>query len=160
MEITKELVDKLSTDDITKKEYNEIVAAIGDKVHDIWTFICEVSGRNIDWYAFQNDVSYGRGNGSSGGSFDPDTDKETIDLQGEFDHCDYDGYEYNEGFPTSFLWTDYKPIVEKHYKDAKAKHAKKKVAKRKKHDELVSSIKKKLTVEELKIVSFNKGQCY
>ncbi len=163
MQITKELVEKLKTDDITKKEYNEVVAAIGNKVDEIWRLIIRASGRKLDWYAFQNDVSYGRGNGSSGGEFDPETDMKEIMLKGEFTDVKdglYDHYDYHYSFPTEFLWLEnYKEIVFKHLEECKTKSENKKNKQKKvKEDKgrLVNSIKSKLTPEELKVVQFKK----
>lgn len=157
MQITQELVQKLSDENISKKEYDKIVAAIGDKVNDIWRFIINASGRKLDWWAFSNDVSYGHGNGSSGGTFDPQNDAEFIDIGGENSYSESDDYLYNDGFPTRFLWEDYKQEVVKHVEDCKklkkaAAEKRKEAAAQKKA--LVESIKKKLTKEELKLVSF------
>src|SRR6185437_5159936 len=123
------------------------------------------SDRNLDWYAFRNDVSYGHGNGSSGGEFDPIEDKEWIEMQGDFDECDVPGYLYNDGFPTFFLWdgngTAYKKVVRDHLKEIKKKdkEAKKKAVEEKKQKmirqhELKQSILKKLTPEEASIIVF------
>lgn len=161
MKITKVLVNKLSSSDITKRDHEKIIAAINAKVNEIWRFIIKISGRELDWWAFQNDVSYGHGNGSSGGEFDPVADAELIEIHGENTYLDLDKYEYNEGFPTSFLWTDYETIVKEHVKAVKAFHSKKKEQKatareqrKLKRAEVMESVKKKLTKEELKFIKF------
>ncbi len=161
MPVSKELVAKLNDENITRKEYRQIIEQIGNEVNEIWRWICKESRRGLDWWAFRNDVSYGHGNGSSGGEFDPQEDVEWIEIGGEADYCDLPGYLYNDGFPTSFLWEDYKPIVKAHLAEIKKKH-KEAEAIRKKNEKLlktnytkmVASIKGKLTKEELSIIKF------
>jgi hypothetical protein len=118
----------------------------------------------MDWWAFSNDVSYGDGNGSSGGSFDPEADQSFINIEGEYTWHNSTLYEYNEGFPTNFLWTDYQKEVKKHLKDVIAKEKqnrqKKQEEKKKKlanFNKLIKSIKSKLTQEELRLVMFRKS---
>jgi hypothetical protein len=157
MMITKELIEKLSDENISKKEYDSIIAAIGDKVDEIWRFIIATSGRKLYWWAFSNDVSLGHGNGSTGGEFDPATDKDFIDIEGENKWLDNEFYEYNEGFPTRFLWEDYRTEVTNHVEDTikkKKEDAIKKNNETHAKKELVESIKKKLTPEELEIIHF------
>lgn len=159
------MVDSLSSDSITKKEYESIIGLIATRVDEIWKYILEASKRRLDWYAFQNDVYDGHGNGSSGGAFDPVADAEYIEFTGEFGRIyENDYYPYNEGFPTRFLWeVNYQDEVEFTIKDAEFKNDSKKddkkqkrLALKAKREELSKSIKSKLTKEELKCVTFKK----
>ena len=160
MKITKELVESLSSDTISKKNYDEIVSVIDDKVNTIWRFILKKANLELDWYAFQNDVSYGHGDGSSGGHFDPDVDKEFIELGGEYEIREDDFYQYSNGFPTELLWADdYKSIVTEHIKWANEQvklqnqKTKETVKTRKQiREKLLKSIKTKLTSEEIKVI--------
>ncbi|MCK9463039.1 MAG: hypothetical protein M0R80_25735 [Proteobacteria bacterium] len=160
--ITKELVESLSSDKITKKEYDRIVALITDKANEIWRFICEAAGIELDWWAFRNDMSYGHGNGSSGGEFDPETDKEFIEITGDRSYVD--DCPFNEGFPTEYLWMEnYRDVVveeiEKAEKKAKEAKAKKKLTKAEsaaKRKEIQDQIRTKLSKEELKHIQFKK----
>lgn len=161
MNITKELVDKLASDEITKKEYEKIIAVINDKVGDIWCYICEVSNRQLDWWTFDNDVSYGHGGGFSGGEFDPVEYKEWIEITGEYELLYKNKYyPYNNGFPTELLWnTDWKETVEENIKESFHKHSESKLSLKIKREEtkiknkkLIESIRQKLTKEELKLI--------
>lgn len=160
MNITKELVQKLYDPNITKREFDQIVAAINKKVNEIWHFIIDESSRKMTWWAFSNDVSYGHGNGSSGGSFDPEVDQSFINIEGEASWHDSELYEYNDGFPTNFLWIDYQKEVKKHLKNITKATVVKETEKKKKlgnFKKLVKSIKSKLTKEELQLVVFRKS---
>ena len=159
--VRQDLVEKLTSDEITKKEYDEIIALIAERVNEIWRFICEVSNRKLDWWAFQNDLSLGNGNGSTGGEFDPENDADEITIEGlnKYWHNPY--YAYNEGFPTRFLWEDYRTEVTQHVASCKERVEADKVKKikidkkaKEEKDRLVKSIQAKLTPEELKIVKF------
>jgi len=68
--------DSLYTPTISKKDYDEAVSKLNSRVEEVWKYICKVGKRKISWWAFSNDVDLGRGNGSTGGQFDPTTDKE------------------------------------------------------------------------------------
>lgn len=165
MTITKELVEKLSSDGVSVKEYRQIIAAIGEKVDEIWRYILEKSGRKLEWWAFRNDVSYGRGNGSSGGEFDPEEDKEFIEIIGNYSDSKFPSgtntpYQYDEGFPTELLWDEnWKETVRKNIQDSKdalekfKQQKKEKAALRKQKDaEMTATIKAKLTPEEVKFL--------
>lgn len=159
MEITKELINRLCGGEMKVKEYKEAIAAISNKVDGIWRFLVKDSGRNIDWWAFQNDRSFGHGNGSSGGEFDPENDSEWITIIGDVSCCDIPDYAYDDGFPTSFLWDDYRKIHKDHMTTIKEAEQKRKTTtkskkedKKKRDGELMESIKGKLTEEEWKLV--------
>lgn len=155
----KQLIESLTDPNITKKAYVEVIAIIDKKVDEIWRYILDISKRKLDWYAFQNDVSYGHGNGSSGGEFNPETDSEFIEFIGEFSHSSNEFYEYNYGFPTRFLWEDYQKEVKQHLLDIVVKSEQVKVVKPQKNSGLLlrkAKLKEKLasflTPEELKMV--------
>ena len=160
----KKLVDSLSDENITKKAYEKALSQIDDRVDEIWRYICKVSKRKLEWYAFSNDVEYGNGNGSSGGEFDPILYSKYIDLIGEYPAW-YDGnYDYDDGFPTELLWdADWQTTIKNHTALAKKaieekknktvlakaeKTAKDKLMKQKVKDKLASL----LTKEELKYI--------
>lgn len=155
----KEMVKMLSDPDIKKKDYNDYLEKINDKVNEIWRFIC--SDRNLIWWSFDNDSGAWNsgGNGSDGGEFDPIEHAEMISIIGEFNYVNNGYYEYNDGFPTRFLWEDYKKEVIEHQKLSKKKEEinkklekEKKAVKKTKKIELLKSIKSKLTAEELKFL--------
>ena len=163
---TKEQVKNLSSDNITKKEYDKTIDLISDRVDYIWRQIIKISRRELSWYAFQNDVELGSGNGSTGGFFNPETDSEFIEFTGKFSYLENPYYEYNDGFPTSFLWTDdesWTTEVIQNLNEMKAKlktdksdlkrEAKEKLLVKEK---IIESIKAKLSKEELKYIEFKK----
>jgi hypothetical protein len=153
MEITKELVESLLSDDIKHKEYLEIICQINYKVEEIWKYIIKASDRKMIWWDFEGH--------EDGGNFDPHVNQDDIEITGDFSECGLIGYEYNNGFPTELLWSDYKSVIEAHIEKAKKdteEHKKKQLEKRnlRKIDKvgLIKQIKAKLTPEELKIVKF------
>lgn len=158
--ITKELIDSLSSDRISKKEYGRIIGLIDTKVEEIWKFIIEKSGREMKWWAFSNDVYDGDGNGSSGGEFDPFWNKEFIGIIGECSDVDNDFYEYHTGFPTNLLYSEnFKDEVIAHIEKAKKAKEVRKLTERKpkgrkvKVEEMMKSIRSKVTEEEWKLIS-------
>ena len=160
--LTKELVESLSSDDITRKEYNRILELISERVNEIWRFICAESKRKLEWWAFRNDRSLGHGNGSTGGEFDPDEDMDFIEIIGENSTSRNNFYSMNEGFITELLWDeDYKTTVREIIardnqaeKDDKEKKKNKNTEKKQKKEEIIASIQAKLTPEELKFITF------
>jgi hypothetical protein len=159
MKLTKQDLANLSSDDITKREYNNLISRISDRVDTIWRKICKISGRKLDWWAFENDVDLGNGNGSTGGEFDPESDRDFITIIGDVTRNDS---EYDDGFPTRFLWEDdwEKEVVQSLEADKKEKLKAKQSAKQKREDLKIERninirlIKAKLTKEELKYITF------
>ena len=162
--VPKSKIQKLSDKKITRAEYNEIIEEISSRVDDIWKFIIKASGRTLDWYSFSNDKHEYDGNGSDGGEFDPRYDAEFIEIIGESSWLDGGHYDYNEGFPTKFLWdANYEEEVLTHVKQAReqiklAKENKKiqKTSRMAKNKEIIAGIRAKLSKEELKLVKFKK----
>jgi hypothetical protein len=154
--IPKERIVALNNPDIIKREYDAIIAEIDNRVTHIWKTLMKISGRKLDWYAFQNDVDLGRGNGSTGGQFDPKTDSEFIELGGEYSRRDVDG-DFQNGFPTRFLWTEdsvWQQEVLSHIEQNRQATNKKYKNEQQKKNAMIVLIKQKLTAEELKYISF------
>jgi len=157
------LVDKLYDPNISKREYDKIVDQIGDRTGEIWRQLCKISNRKLDWWAFGNDVELDRGNGSTGGEFDPNKYKKWIEITGKYDR-NYDEYDYDAGFPTEFLWTPddkWQEIVIKNIKELDTKIKRDKELSKQKREELKERkqkmrkvIESKLTKEELKYILF------
>lgn len=161
--LTEQEVKSLNDDRISKNDYDRIIARISVKTEEIWKYIISKSGRKLTWWAFRNDRSYRDGDGSDGGFYQPDEDFDYITIIGENTHCSYIGYQLNDSFPTEFLWTDYKEWVDAHVDVCRQNTEKAKELLKKEREEwkgkrksLIESIKKKLTKEELAIVSFIK----
>lgn len=157
----KQLVESLSDHDISKRLYDAAVEKINNQVNVIWRFICKTANRKLDWWAFSNDVSYGHGDGSSGGNFDPDNDDKFIEIIGDNSKFNAPHYEYNDGFPTELLWTDnWMEVVEAHTKRAKIfKSDEDNIKNRSAHrKEAISNLKDKLSSilskEEMNLISF------
>jgi hypothetical protein len=161
MPVPKELVDKLAdTENISYKEYLSIIEIINKEVDKIWVWICDFAGRDLRWWCFDQD--------EDGGSFDPVRHKEWISIGGEIENNSKISrdpeYPYGDGFPTSFLWGDYRWIVRTELRKIKKKRKeriKKRIEEKKrwmeKYPELVKSIRSKLTPEELSIICFRKS---
>lgn len=163
MRITKEMVDSLSNPDITKRQYDEIIAYINTRTIYIWESLIKLSKRKLNCFTFSNDVDYADGR-SSGGTFDPDEYDEWIEIVGEFSYIHDKYYEYNTGFPTKFLWmddADWKNEVLTNIKESKEleesekrKTKESREAKKIKSKEMREIILGKLTKEELKYIKF------
>jgi hypothetical protein len=162
--IAKERVNKLCDYNISKREYDEIIDEINNRVSKIWREICKISKRRVKWHAFRNDVELDNGNGSTGGSFDPRADAVFIELGGDYDYdYDRDG-DYAHGFYTRFLWTEddvWQKEVINHIESnkrkieiKKQKKKQKELAEKEERDRVVAIIKSKLTKEEIKYVQF------
>lgn len=167
--IAKERVNKLCDYNISKREYDEIIDEINNRVSKIWREICKISKRRVKWHAFRNDVELGAGPiwrayGSTGGSFDPRADVEFIELGGDYDYdYDRDG-DYAHGFYTRFLWTEdevwKQEVIEtiesnkRKFEIEKQKKKEKELTVKAERDRIVAIIKSKLTKEELKYIRF------
>lgn len=161
--LTKDLVLKLKDKNITKKEYDKIVKEIGNRVDDIWHVLLKISKRKLKWYAFRNDIAYSDGNGSDGGTFDIEEDGDFIELSGEYSRNEHDG-DFKTGFHTRFLWTpddEWQKEVLAHVSANKQEIANRKIklsekitANKIKRQNIIESIKSKLTKEELKLITF------
>lgn len=88
---------------LTVSRRSEILHTIYDRVKEIWKCILESANADLKWWAFDNDVEYGDGNGSSGGEFDPNLYKDWVGITGAWRGKLY-RFEY--GFPTNLLYDD------------------------------------------------------
>lgn len=164
MKITKELIEKLTSPDILKKDYDHIIGLIDEKVDDIWRKLLQLSCRKLDWWCFDNDVEYDSGDGSSGGTFDPTRYSNWIYIIGKFSNVNNSYYKYNDGFPTRFLWMEDKDVETEILTNVGQSHAKllsdkenddkKQEEKKKKREEMAAIIRAKLTKEELEYIKF------
>lgn len=153
--MTKERFNKLSSDNITKKEYDQILAEIDGESDDIWRFITTESGATLDWWIFGNDIE-------GKGDFDPFSYNKFISIIGE-NTISYQN-PYYEGFPTELLWDEnwretVKNEIEKSKKEINEKKLKIKLNRENKKGyraELKKIIQSKLTKEELKVITFKK----
>lgn len=161
MKIDKKDFDKLYSDSITKKEYDEIIGKIDKRFAEICKKYLKRKYRM--WYDYGNCSYEGY---PSNGYFDPNLYKDSIDIGGEYvttvtgneDNC----------FPTFWLWGDFEQEIEKEkkwYAEQEAKEKReveeKKAAKKAKEDairdnldSLMASVKLKLTAEEMQIIRF------
>ncbi len=151
--IKKEQFDYLFDENITKKQYNKIINDIDKRFGEICEIFLIKTNKNAAWYSYRNSLGY-----NEIYYFDPDEYRDYIKIDGEYIKPP-DGYGYE--FPTRWLWEDFedelKSNIEQYRIKEKIKKDKKKqqVAARKQQvDILKSSIKTKLTPEELKIVKF------
>jgi len=160
--IDKDLIDEMLDENISKKRYKEIEVIVNEKAQAVWYEICHICGRKIVWWGFSNDVELGNGNGSTGGTFDPEIYYDEIEMIGHYTNSKkyYDLYDY--GFPTRFLWEEnwQNEVVEnceKYKTKQEEKKAKEKI-KRKENkilkSEIQAKIKSKLTKDELKYIKF------
>ncbi len=158
--MTKERIDQLLDETITRKEYYSILAEIEGVVDEIWRYIIKFSGAKLKWWAFDNDVELGHGNGSTGGEFDLNEYLDWICIIGE--NTLNNDSPYYDGFPTKLLYNDnWREIVEKEILKSKEDKVKQKAIDKQKREEkkknrlwLKEQIQSKLTKEELKIIKF------
>jgi len=166
MKISKEDFDKLYSDTVTKKEYDQIITKIEARFNEIMETIWPSAKRPYKaWYDWGNCEYEGE---NSNGYFDPKDYKENIEIGGEcvnlpepYSNC---GSPY---FPTRWLWEDFEDefkaeVAKEKAKEEAAKAAAKQAAEnsKAKKQQLMDSIKSKLTTEEFKyVLSFlNKGK--
>lgn len=151
MKIPKEQFDRLTSDSITKKEYDKLLGNISSRVHEIVMFMC--NGK-YSWYDFANEDEEGKP-----GWFDPVWYKDEIELTGVFTFPP--PYFDPPYFPTRWIYEDFEDefkrtvegnaeVVKKQKAEEKAKREAKKVKKL----EMISLIKSKLSKEELKYIKF------
>lgn len=164
MSITKEQFNKLYSDDIKKKEYDQIVSQIDERFFEIAVTI--VGKGNLHWIDYDN----GDTKSEIDGHFDTDQHRHVISFTGEGKRNKgqrkfYEFYNMLDGeIPIQWLWEeDFKEQYEKLVQEDKIKEQEKKdkaKAKRKKRKEhltkLQESIKNKLTKEELSAIIFKK----
>ncbi len=168
--ITHEILDELCHEDtLTISRKKAINKLIDGKVAEIFHSIIELTKGAYNWFAYSNDIEYGDGNGSSGGEFDINKYKNFISLTGDFNFKDkYSrnnlniAFPFQKGFPTYLITLEnpekeiekilyeYYDKCEKEIQKNNDTESKKKLKK----EEIISAIKKKLTIEELKYIKF------
>jgi hypothetical protein len=156
VKITKAQFDSLTSDTITKKEYDYIINRITDRCDEIVLKMLESEDPNF-WWDFGNcDFD----SEESEGVFDPQEYKEFVNIGGE--HVNFPepyGGRYDAGFPTRWLWEDW----ELEFNEEVKAHMTKKLAKKEKikkqketrkhnREALRASAFAKLTPEERKAV--------
>lgn len=154
------LIKELQNENLTVKRQKEILSLIHERVFEIWSFICSSAGASLDWYSFSNDkYAYSDGgDGSDGGFFDVDIYEEFIDMIGEWHGGDL--YRFEEGFPTSLLYSDdYKSEVLQALKEDKMadKERRKHILKRETADAKTYNAKKDI-LNKLSKLSLSKLQ--
>jgi hypothetical protein len=120
------------------QEINNITKDINQRVDIIWRSLCDLSGRKINWYSFNNDSPPFDTGETTGGSFDIRIHKDFISLVGEFDKIGH-GHLYDNGFPTEFLYESNEKWNKKVLDD---------LQRVKKEKEILNQIQNKLSAEE------------
>jgi hypothetical protein len=152
----KQLVESLLNPNTSKEDCNFAWNKIDDKILEIWTYIFEITNKKMGWWDHD---------------FDPSIDYIYIE-------CDYTDQEIlcdekgkailADGFPTSYLWEDYKKLAQKEVNNALLAVAQKKLklkeckTRKKQHEKDLSisiygKISKILTEEELKYMKRKLG---
>jgi hypothetical protein len=165
--ITQEMLDELKNEEtLTIKRKKEILLLIDSKVDDVFKYIIKKTKGKFNWYAYSNDIEYGNGNGSSGGEFDIREYGEYISFKGEYafkyNTINSSAFPFFEGFPTYLITLEnheeeIDKLLEKYYSvclSEVAKKLQKREAEEIKKAEVISTIKAKLTKEELKYIKF------
>lgn len=163
MKITKQQFEKLYSDDISKKEYDEIISLIDERFGEVVVLVYPKITAGSGWFVYGN---YDDNSEKDEGFFDLKEYKNKIEIGGR---CSFPA-PYNEvgngnGYiPTRWLWTEDAEILKefnaeiKKYKEIEIKE--KEAAKRKREEKKIQKqkmkelIKAKLTKEELKYISF------
>lgn len=159
MKITKEQFDKLQSENISKKEYDEIIRLIDDRFGEVVSLV----NKNLVWFVYGN---YDYNSADDEGWFDPKGFSEHISIGGEGNFPEPFCYS-DQGFGfiyTRWLWTDDDVILKEYAAEvAEAKRereAAKSLAKQKREElkarkaAMKEIIKSKLTKEELKYIKF------
>ena len=165
MNFTQEKFNKLfDPDNISMREYREIVTEIEEKTHAILKFIAKESDGLFEWWDWGREKA-----------FDPKSNIETITTTGEYAFGELEDnpfFPYHEGkFPTALLWDEnWQTTISNNIEEARAKRiAEKAKAKQKRIDKekrraaaykayheklpgLVESIRMKLTDEEWAVI--------
>lgn len=156
--ITQEQFESLYCDNITKKQYDNIIQQIDKRFVEICNVFCvKMKGyEDQAWFDYDNCTYEGD---NSGGHFDEEEYREYIRIGGEW----IDPPEgYDAEFPTRWLWEqnfekELKETIKKHQQKNRAKKKKikeRKEAKKQRYQILHASIRKKLTPEELQVIEF------
>lgn len=117
--IDKSMLDELKNHNtLTVARQNEILGIINTRVDEIFRFICDAAGAKLNWYSYSTDdrAYCSDGDGSDGGVFDINQYETDIWIIGDWSEnlC-----EFEECFPTRFLWEDYEDEVLKDFSKVK-----------------------------------------
>ncbi len=144
MKLTKKQFDRLYDESITKKEYDEIIRKVDNRLAEILERLFRFSKNKDSWWEYADD------------EFQPDDCKDyiAIDVEGKLN--DVVDYLYYDGIPTRWLWDDgfeseHKKNLDK-YNEMLQKEKTLKQTLQKDKIKIHKSIKDKLTKEELKHV--------
>lgn len=143
MKITKEEFESLSSNDITKIQYDLIILKITKRVE----YIIRHISTTFYWWAFGNADYYAEGDP---GFFDVKDYKEYITVIGEFELKP--PYNTCPEIPTRWLWEDFEQEFQREFDNYNKEEEERKI----KLNTLEQSIRSKLTEEELKAISFKK----
>lgn len=149
-------IASLGSDQITKKNYDQIIAMIDNRFDYVLNKAMEILGRKVHWYAYGN-VKDGE---DEAGEFDPDLYAEEIEFAGDINSGKFDLYEFY--IPTKWLSEDFEDALKSELTTAKKQKAQRDLRSRQvaqdrksRRKDVIASIKKKLTAEELSFISFN-----
>ena len=153
--ISREDYETLSSETVTKKNYDRIVAQIDERVDYGFNMAMLILDRRVGWYAY--------GNAPEGedetGHFDPDEYEVDIDFIGDIRGQTHGLYEY--AIPTRWLFEDFEEALKAEIESVKQKKADKKAqdkqikADRKaRRKSVIASIHAKLTADELSFINF------
>lgn len=101
--LTKEMFEKLSDENISKKSYDAIVKLCHKAFSERFEKVCEYMQIKIRWYDYDN----GSTENEINGHFDPVKYAEEIDVDGEFST---DNEDIIRHFPTRFLWMPWEDV--------------------------------------------------
>lgn len=163
--ITKERFSRLYADDVLKKEYDQIIREVDARFGEVVLLLFPDIKKKGGWFVYGN---YDYDSEDDAGNFDPDQYSEYMEVGGSYkiekDHPLGNGCGYIDAIPTRYLWTSDEEILEeinqkieqiKKENEAKKTQAQIKKEEQKKYkDQIIQSIKSKLTPEELKQVVF------
>jgi len=142
--ITKAQFDSLFDDNITKKEYGEIIGQIDQRFEQICRTFLKIG--KCGWFGYENGV------------FDQVISKDYIEIEGGYINPPAG---YDLAFPTRWLWEDFEKEMKETSQKFLEQEEKKKLkarerreARKAKLESLKVSITSKLTPEELKAIKF------
>lgn len=160
MELNADLIARLSSPNIEVGEFRAALKVIDVRVEEVWRYIDLMASLKMRWWGYPGDEDE---DGHTAGSFMTALTQNGafVEICGDRRESGLDGFEYDEGFPTRFLWEDYQPVVRQHVEECRERTRLRKERERAEFEEkeqtkrsLRLSIRKKLTPEELKLVKF------
>jgi hypothetical protein len=163
--ISKKIIDKIISGNITVAELESYRAQIDDRFFYIIQTIMKIKDYKIEWADYHNCLfSF-----SHEGLFDPVAYKDNIHFvckyinKRKYDYKNQNFDFYNDSFPISFLYSDFEELVSNQYKQIKdnidssiLKEQQLKKEFNKNYNKIVEQIKNKLTKEELSYITFIK----